>query len=604
MSRPNRTSRSNPMLGLTAAIAMVRHALIMWSLLLALTWLPAFCLLGYLHVRAQTTVNEREIVTTWALAEAWSDGLSLPDHAVHYVLDGAPYEIDAGTFAHAPEVLAVRDTAWSHVAPRLWMLGLLAFAITLCVRFVLGRKGDAVRRDAFLRGGWTGTPRELRGRLRRAGPRSLLRIGPIRLLRETECQHVLIEGTPGTGKSVALDHLLASVGRTWPVILHDTKSEFVERLFAAGDVILNPRDERCPPWTPWNEIRAVTDAARVAKALVSAQGPADAFWIDSARSLLADMLVSTPVERRTNGELWRLLALADTEELQALLAGTASGRLFSDAGAERMRESVRNTLLTSARGLQLLQPDARAGDGFSMVGWIRAATEHAGVKPRVFLSCPPEDAPAISPIIGAWIESAAAAVLGLGPSRTRRLVFAIDELPTLPPLEYLQRLTAEGRGYGAGVIAATQSLAQLRVRYSDHGAAAFMAQFSTRLVFRAADAESAEQASKLLGEEELDIANETEGAASRTNHSLSGDLRTRRLVTPTEVLQLPNLHCFVRVPGPYPVVELVLKPRRAPIVAPGYVPRDLVHLAQRPAATPPKPEPKPKPPTVDDGGPL
>jgi hypothetical protein len=601
MSRPNRTSRSDSVLGLTAAIATVRHALITWSLLLALVWLPAFCLLAWLHVRVQTTADDREVITTWAIASAWADGLSLPDHVVHYVLDSVPYQVDAGTFAHAPQVLAIRDTTWTRMAPRLWVIGLLAFAITLCIRVALGQVGGMIRRDAFLRGGWVGTPRELRRLLRRAGPLSLLQIGSIRLLRESECQHVLIEGTPGTGKSVALDQLLAGVGRAWPIVMYDTKGEFIARTFADGDVILNPLDRRCPVWTPWDEILVPSDAARIAKALVGAQGPNDGFWIDAARGLLADVLVSIPPDRRTNAELCRTLTLANTEELQALLTGTPSGRLFGDAGAERMRESVRNTLLSSVRGLQLLQPDARAGEGFSMTAWVRAATQHAGTAARVYLFCPPDHAPAIAPIIAAWIESAAAAILGLGPSRTRRVLFAIDELPTLPPLEYLQRLAAEGRGYGACVIAATQSQAQLRQRYGDHGAAAFCAQFSTRVIFRTADADSAEQASRVLGEEELDIANETEGAASRTNHSVSGDLKTRRLVTPTEVLQLANLRCFVRVPGPFPIVELALKPRRVPDVAPTYQPRDPVTWLHRPVTAAPKREPCT---VVDDGGPI
>jgi type IV conjugative transfer system coupling protein TraD len=599
MTRPNRTSRADTVLGLSAAVAMIRHALITGALLLALA-LVVFCGVAWLYARAQTSANEREVITTWVEASALSDGLSLPDHVVHYVLDGTPYQVDANTFAHDEQVIAIRDAAWLRIKSRFGWIALFAAVVALVGGYVLGRIGGKIRRDARLRGGWIKSPRKLRSLLRRAGPLSLLQIGPIRLLRETECQHILVEGTPGTGKSVALDHLLASVGRAWPIVMYDTKGEFVERLFADGDVILNPMDKRCPAWTPWDEITVPTDAARIAKALVAPQGPGDSFWIESARGLLADVLVSMPVERRTNGELCRMLMLAGTEELQALLTGTSSGRLFNDPAAERQRESVRNTLLASVRGLQLLQPDARAGEGFSMVGWVRAAAERTGTAGRVFLSCPPDHAPAITPIIAAWIESAAAAILGLGQSRTRRLLFAVDELPTLPPLEFLQRLAAEGRGYGACVIAAVQSQAQLRVRYGDDGAAAFCAQFSTRLVFRAADADSAEQASRLLGEEELDVANETEGAASRTNHSLSGDVKTRRLVTPTEVLQLPNLRCFLRVPGPFPIVKLKLKPRRAPKVAPPYVPHDPTQLVHRPVAA----SPKPKPPAVDDGGPL
>jgi hypothetical protein len=605
MSRPNRTSRSNAVLGLSAGVAMLRHALFTGSLLLLLVGLPVFCGLAWLHVRAQTTPNDREIIVTWAEACGWAEGLSLPDHVLHYELDGAMYQLDAGSFANAPQVIALRDVVWTRIEPRLKWIAVIAGLAALIVGYGLGQVGGRIRRDAFLRGGLIATPRQLRRLLRGDGPLSLLQVGPIRLSRESECQHLLIEGTPGTGKSVALDHLLFGVGRAWPMIVYDTKGEFSKRLLGDGDVVLNPLDERCPGWTPWNEIVIPTDAALIAKVLVAPpQAGQDGFWVERARGMLSDVLESTPPERRTNAELCRLLVVAGIDELKVLLAGTPTGRLFQEADAGKMRESISGTLVETVRGLRLLRPDAKGSEGFSITAWVRAAAECTDAAPRVFLACPPNHAPAIAPIIAAWLESAAAAMLGLVPSRTRRVLFAIDELPTLPPLDYLQRLAAEGRGHGACIVAAVQSLAQLRVRYGDHGAAAFCAQFSTHLLFRAADPDTAEHASQLLGEEEIDTASETEGAASKTNHSLSGDLRTRRLVTPTEMMQLRNLHCFLRVPGPFPITELVLKPRRARDVALAYVPRDPSTLLHRPAVAPPKPESKPKPPTVDDGGPL
>lgn len=587
MTRPNRTSRTDAGLGISATIAAIRYALINGALLLVFVWLPAFGFFARSHVLAQTSPTERHVIQKWAEAAAWA-GIDVPNRPIQYGIEGSPALATAGAFAKAPRVLAIRDAVWNRVKKKLALFAVLALGITLCVRQLFVVFGGGIRGDAFLRGGWIATPRQLRRLIRGAGPLSPLQVGTIRLSQATECQHILLDGTTGTGKTVALDQLLSGVGREWRAVIYDTKGEFLSRTFADGDVILNPIDERCPAWTPWNEILHSTDAARIAKALIASQSPQDSYWIDASRALLADLLLSVPEDRRTNAELYRLCAIASTDELKQLLAGTLSARLFDDPGSERMRESVRNTLLTSVRGLQLLQPDARAGEGFSITHWVRAAVEQEGQTGRVFLFCPPDHAPAIGPVIAVWIESAAAAVLGLGPSRSRRILFAIDELPTLPVLEYLQRLAAEGRGYGVCLIAAIQSRAQLKQRYGNDGADALTALFSTRLVFRAADKDSAEHASQLLGEEEVDVARETEGAAARSNHSVSADQRMRRLVTTTEILLLPNLQCYLHVPGEFPIARLTLKPSDVADVVSAFVPRDPATLIHRPRPAAPR----------------
>lgn len=460
MTRPNRTTRSNSALGLNAVLATIRHALITWALLLGLVWLPVWAAFSWGHINRQTTAYERHVVLKWAEAVAWVDGLDLPARPISYGTDGAMLQAAAGDFARAPKVLAIRDAAWTRVKARIWLSAGLALLIVLCIRYMLGLFGQGIRGDAYLRGGWLTSPGDLGRLIRRAGPLSRFQLGKIRLSQESECQHLQIEGTPGTGKTVALRQLLGSIGRRWPAIIYDTKGEFLAESYdAERDVVLNPLDARCPDWTPWNEILSPTDAWRVAKAMVASQGPNDGFWIEAARQLLADFLLSAADDRRTNAELYRLCTVADTDELKTLLKGTPSGRLFADPGAERMRESVRNTLITSVRGLQLLRPEAKAGDGFSITQWVRTSVEGKGEAPRVFLFSPPDHAPAIAPIIAVWIESASAAVLGLGPSRTRRKLALV---PFAAFVGYLKDLRRDRDGIDTG-----QCRSPIRVHHHD-----------------------------------------------------------------------------------------------------------------------------------------
>lgn len=89
MSRPNRTSRSNPALGLNAILATVRNTVFTWSLLLLGVWLPAFGFFGWGHIQAQTMATERHLILKWVEPSAWADGLELPDEDWRQVQEAA-----------------------------------------------------------------------------------------------------------------------------------------------------------------------------------------------------------------------------------------------------------------------------------------------------------------------------------------------------------------------------------------------------------------------------------------------------------------------------------------------------------------------------------
>ena len=69
----------------------------------------------------------------------------------------------------------------------------------------------------------------------------------------TECEHFLITGATGAGKSMAIRSLLRQLqARGELAIVVDPECEYVSEFYrrARGDLILNPVDERCPYWSP------------------------------------------------------------------------------------------------------------------------------------------------------------------------------------------------------------------------------------------------------------------------------------------------------------------------------------------------------------------
>ena len=55
--------------------------------------------------------------------------------------------------------------------------------------------------------------------------------------------------------------------------------------------------------------------------------------------------------------------------------------------------------------------------------------------------------------------------------------------------------------------------------------------------------------------------------------SLTPRRELRALALPADIMRLPNLHGYLKFPGPYPVASIVLRPVGRPVLAPRFVPR-------------------------------
>lgn len=570
MQRQNRHSRSDFSVGLQTLKARVSNA-VRSLIVMSAAWLVAWLTLWWVLSTVVTTPSERYMAAKWGQSCVLADALFfLPGLKVEYVTD-QPHRVAVRVLCDSPYLAGVTKDVWSRVHGRMQGSALVALGVVMLLALAVRFLGARLRGDHILRGGELVRSSELRQELRRRRIASKLRIGDVPLVLGSETQHISLIGTTGVGKTVALHSLQDQIGRTAPMVIYDTKGDL---LSVHGDLsrdqVLNPVDARCPQWTPWNEIETSTDAALVAEAwLPQRVASSDPFWMEAARMLLADILTSIPGAVRTNAELYRVCTQAPTEELKNLLVGTASGRLFDDPGAERMRESVRNTLAVSMRALTFLDPTARAGAGFSMRLWVREAVA-SGSGSRVFLGCSPQHAAAITPLIAVLIEAACSALMSLGPDRERRVGFIVDEFPTLPPMNYLQRLMAEGRAYGAFVILAAQAHTQIRKTYGAEAADTISSLCSTHIVFRVNETDSAERASKLLGEAEFDEGRESDShGKAGTTANLGNHRVLRRAVLASEVLALPNLHAYLKLAGDLPVALVKFKPqKRARVLAP------------------------------------
>ena len=185
----------------------------------------------------------------------------------------------------------------------------------------------------------------------------------MRIPRSIECEHFLITGATGAGKSMAIRSLLRQIqARGELAIVVDPECEYVSEFYrpVRGDLILNPVDERCPYWSPWLELSEryyQADAATLAASLIPEpprgyESGSDHFFRQSSRTLLESLLqVAAPREPQSIPKLLEL----SRDQLKQALSGTPAYSLI-DPGAHEQGAGIIATVANATRPFLYLPP--------------------------------------------------------------------------------------------------------------------------------------------------------------------------------------------------------------------------------------------------------
>ena len=135
----------------------------------------------------------------------------------------------------------------------------------------------------------------------------------------------------------------------------------------------------------------------------------------------------------------------------------------------------------------------------------------------------------------------------------------MDELPAMQEIPSLAMVLAQGRKYGACMVAGIQNIAQLERIYGRSGSQELLDLFRTKVFFAVGDNHIAEYASRSLGEIEIDETKESLSYGSNTMRdgvNINSAIRLKRLVLPDEVKNLSPRSCFVKLCGKWPITRL------------------------------------------------
>lgn len=434
----------------------------------------------------------------------------------------------------------VMDALWTAA-------GALGFAVILKKAKLL----DFTKKEKIKRGTTLVPASDVKRQVFKKSKKNRLHIGEVPIPDAAEPYHFLIAGATGTGKSVAINHILKSLrAANDTVILVDSGGDFLSKHFEERtDFVLNPFDNRCVNWSPLLEMRGEWDAEALARSMIPDGTGESKEWNSYAQTLVASLLRKLWTEDRLNLEDLLYYALtAPIPELKEFLEGTAS---VAQMSSEKTFGSIRTIVSNYLNPYSYLPAK---GNAFSVSEMIDA--EHSGF---LFLTYRDDQLDSLRSLIACILDVAARSILSLKPDPNRRIWLVIDEFASIGRVQSVEAVATKARKVGGCLLVGLQTVSQLRDRYGEHSAQTILSCLSTWLVLRCADADTAEYMSKYVGDVELIRQSKSSNTSeSGDSQGKSEQQTTQRAVLPSEIQALENLHGYLKIAGGYPLCEVQL----------------------------------------------
>jgi hypothetical protein len=433
-----------------------------------------------------------------------------------------------------------------------------------------GREGDDARiyqRGSVVADGTPSAAGKSRQRARDAG----ITLAGIPVPTHDETKHFKLIGTTGTGKSTAIEEILSgALARGDRAVIADPDGGYMRRFYRPerGDVVLNPFDERSVKWDLFAEIDSPYDIEQLARSLIPDNEGQDRSWRAYGRTFF------TAVTRQAFQagckdveELYRLLVVADTNELRDLVHGTPA-QPFLDEHNSRMFDSIRSVTSSAVDALEYI--GQQRGRDFSVRQWVGRGSP--GV---LFIPYKAGQIAALRAPISAWMRLAIFETMNQGeqpqprsPDAEGRLWFVVDELDALGKIDGLKDALARLRKFDGRCVLGFQSISQVSSTYGPGEAHTIVENCGNTLALRCSASEgggTARFASQLIGDRE--VLHTTVSKSRRDTELLGSVTRSQHLsrepaVLPSQIEQLPDLAGYLKFASDPNWQRVCLEPKR------------------------------------------
>jgi type IV conjugative transfer system coupling protein TraD len=467
--------------------------------------------------------------------------------------DGKYYEIDDHVIAHKKEYILSANLIHNFLLNKLYQTLLIFFMSMIFLFLFWGYRGRLLAIKEVISGGQCVHFKKLTQIIHQSKQASNLSLGDLPLIKDRETEHMMITGTTGCGKTNAMNELIAQIrNREDKIIIVDTTQGFVDRFYDPRmDIILNPLDDRSKTWSLWEECTESYLFDEFAESLIPQTGY-DPFWSQAARTVFS--VTAQSLDDQGNHSLKKLLDItvySPLKDVYPYFSGTMAATMM-DPDADKTALSIRSTIASAIKCFEYLKT---SDQNFSIRQWVLDPYQ----KGILFLSCSPEQRSSLRPLLSGWLSLATKATLSRPQSTQQKTWFFIDEISSLNKLPSLTHAMAEVRKYGGCFVIGLQNLSQLDEIYGTNMSRNICGLTGTKLIFRSPDAYTAKRMSEFLGEQEISEHGESISFGAhqmRDGVSLSEQKKQKSTVPYTDILSLPNLEAYIKLPCDLPVTKI------------------------------------------------
>lgn len=408
-------------------------------------------------------------------------------------------------------------------------------------------------------------------------------------LRHDGPEHVLAFAPTRSGKGVGL---VVPTLLTWTgsAVIHDIKGENWQltagwRSKFSHCLLFNPTDPRSAKYNPLLEVRKgaheVRDVQNIADILVDPEGALEKrnHWEKTGHSLLTGAILHVlyAEEEKTLSHVARFLANPE-KTLEATLRimlntnhlGTKDAPKVHPEVASIAREMLNKSenelsgVVSTAMSFLEIYRDPIIAKTTSACDWRIDDLKHAKHPVSLYLVVPPSDISRTKPLIRLILNQIGRRLTEKLPGTKledkesmpeHQLLMMLDEFPALGRLEFFETAMAFMAGYGIRAYLIAQSLNQIEKAYGPNNS--ILDNAHVRVAFATNDDRTAKRISDTLG-----TSTELRAQKNYAGHRLAPWLAhvmvsrqetARPLMTPGEVMQLPNDEALVLLTGTKPI---------------------------------------------------
>ena len=387
-------------------------------------------------------------------------------------------------------------------------------------------------------------------------------IADIPLLRKYEIAHVLIPGASRKGKSQILRDPIfkakeLSKNKKAKGIITDEKGEWFSKTgnIENGDLIFNPLDSRSLKWNIFNDIENIIDIENFSKWVIPDSNK-DPFWTNSARDILKNCLVYLWNENlKTNSDLKSLIN-SGQEKIYNLLYEKLS------PGAAEFLEK-RDSYLSFKVYMNFV--DYLEDGDFSIKQWLQREQGF------IYLTSNIKTKAIFKPVMTLFVNVLGAEILSMSDNynEDKRIYLFLEEFTSLDRLDMIIQILKLSGSKGVSVWLAFQDFQQITKIYTKDDMSSIINNCSSIACLGLNEPESAEYFSKRLGEQkfkEKTISHSMGIKDNRDGLSLNEQVKSERVVSSSELLNLPALHAYIKLDGTAGICKVDFQIHNDPII--------------------------------------